>query len=117
MNKSEIIRKLTSRKLWLAVALFVSGLIVAFGGAKETAETVSGCIMQGAAVLAYILAEGWADAAAASHGVALPILEGIAVEDLDDAQLRGFLQLNGFAYTEGMTREEMLAALDETART
>lgn len=45
----------------------------------------------------------------------LPILEGIAVEDLDDEQLRGFMQLNGFAYTEGMTREEMLAALDEAA--
>lgn len=41
------------------------------------------------------------------------IMEGIAVEDLDDDQLRQFLQLNGFAYTEGMTREEMLAALDE----
>lgn len=43
------------------------------------------------------------------------ILEGIAVEDLDDDQLRGFMQLNGFAYTEGMTREQMLAALDEAA--
>lgn len=43
------------------------------------------------------------------------ILEGVAVEDLDDDQLRSFLQLNGFAYTEGMTREEMLAALDEAA--
>lgn len=43
------------------------------------------------------------------------ILDGICVEDLDDDQLRQFLQLNGFAYTEGMTREEMLAALDEAA--
>jgi hypothetical protein len=43
----------------------------------------------------------------------LPILEGIAVEDLDDEQLRAFMRLNGFAYTEGMKREEMLAALDE----
>lgn len=57
------VQKLTSRKLWLAVALFVSGLIVAFGGKKETAETVSGCIMQGAAVLGYLLAEGLTDAA------------------------------------------------------
>ena len=63
MNKSDIIRKLTSRKLWMAVALFVSGLIVAFGGEKTTAETVSGCIMQAASVLSYIFAEGWADAA------------------------------------------------------
>jgi hypothetical protein len=57
--------KLTSRKLWMAVALFVSGLIVAFGGKKELAETVSGCIMQGAAVLGYLLAEGLTDAASA----------------------------------------------------
>lgn len=63
MTKADIIRKLTSRKLWLAVAAFVSGLIVAFDGDATTAETVSGCIMQGAAVVSYILAEGWADAA------------------------------------------------------
>ena len=43
------------------------------------------------------------------------VLEGIAVEDLDDDQLRILLQQCGFAYTENMTREEMLAAFDETA--
>ena len=63
MEKKDIIRKLTSRKLWMAVALFVSGLIVALGGEKNPAETVSGCIMQAASVLSYLLAEGWADAA------------------------------------------------------
>lgn len=62
MKKEDIIRKLTSRKLWLAISLFISGLIVAFGGEKAVAETVSGCIMQGAAVLGYLLAEGLADA-------------------------------------------------------
>ena len=41
------------------------------------------------------------------------VLEGIAVEDLDDDQLRSLLQQCGFAYTENMSREEMLAALDE----
>ena len=60
-------RKLTSRKLWLAVAAFVSGLIVAFGGAESTASTVSGVILQGAAVLGYLLAEGLTDAASAAH--------------------------------------------------
>lgn len=78
-NKENLIRKLTSRKLWLAVALFVSGLITAFGGSGETAATVAGCIMQGAAVISYILAEGWADAAHSDTGV---VLEGIALEDL-----------------------------------
>lgn len=58
-------RKLTSRKLWLAVAGFVSGLIVAFKGSAETAETVSGCIMAGASVVAYIVGEGLTDAASA----------------------------------------------------
>lgn len=65
MKKEDIIRKLTSRKLWMAVALFVSGLMTAFGGSEETAATVTGCIMQGAAVLGYILAEGLADASGA----------------------------------------------------
>ena len=74
MTKTDIIRKLTSRKFWLAVALFVTGIITAFGGSGETAATVSGCIMQGAAVLSYILAEGWADAANATT-------TGILVED------------------------------------
>lgn len=56
-------RKLTSRKLWLAVAGFVSGLIIAFGGAESTAATVSGVILQGASVIGYLLAEGLTDAA------------------------------------------------------
>ena len=54
-------RKLTSRKLWVAVAGFVAGLIVAFGGESSTAETVSGCILSGAAVVAYIIGEGLID--------------------------------------------------------
>ncbi len=54
-------RKLTSRKFWMAVALFVSGLLVAFGKDKSQAETISGLIMQGAAVIAYIIGEGLTD--------------------------------------------------------
>lgn len=113
MNKADIIRKLTSRKLWMAIALFVSGLIVALGGEKETAETVSGCIMQGAAVLGYLLAEGLADYSHSGTVEQLPVVEGIAVEEMTDDQLRSLLQQLGFSYTENMTRQEMLAALDE----
>lgn len=61
--KNDIIRKLTSRKLWVAVGGLVSGLIVAFGGSEETAVMVSGIILQGASVLGYLLAEGLNDAA------------------------------------------------------
>lgn len=62
MSKQDFIRKITSRKLWLAVALFVSGLITALGK-QETAETVAGLIMQAAAVIGYIVGEGLVDAA------------------------------------------------------
>ena len=61
MSKDDIVRKLTSRKFWMAAALFVSGLITAFGGEKDLAETVSGCIMQLASVVGYLLAEGLTD--------------------------------------------------------
>lgn len=55
-------RKLTSRKLWMAVSLFVSGIFTATGH-KETGIIIAGLIMQGAAVVAYIIGEGLTDAA------------------------------------------------------
>lgn len=61
-------RKLTSRKLWLAIAGLVTGLILAFNGSAEVAETVSGCIMAGGSVVAYIVGEGLADAANIKNG-------------------------------------------------
>lgn len=59
--KIDWIRKLTSRKLWLAVATFVSMLIVYFNGDAEKAEKVSALIIAGGTIVAYILAEGWTD--------------------------------------------------------
>ncbi len=56
-------RKLTSRKLWLALAGFIAGLIVIFGGSQESADKVSGAILSGAAVVGYIVGEGLTDAA------------------------------------------------------
>lgn len=61
-------RKLTSRKLWLAIVGFVTGIIVAFGGGEAIAETVSGIIMSGASVVAYIIGEGLADSAGGGNG-------------------------------------------------
>jgi hypothetical protein len=67
MTKENIIRKLTSRKLWVTIAAFVTGLIIAFDGSAETAETVSGLIMSGATALGYLIAEGLADASHAGE--------------------------------------------------
>ena len=60
-------RKLTSRKLWVATAGFAAGLIVAFGGSAKTADTVSGCILSGEAVVGYVIGEGLADNARAGE--------------------------------------------------
>ena len=54
-------RKLTSRKLWVALAGFIAGLIVIFGGSQETADKITGSILSGAAVVGYVLGEGLAD--------------------------------------------------------
>ena len=56
-------RKLTSRKLWTAVASFVSMMIVATGGAENTATQVTALMMAGASVVAYIIGEGLTDSA------------------------------------------------------
>ncbi len=61
-------RKLTSRKFWTAIAEFVTMLVIAFNGTQETATQIAAIIMAGAAVVAYIIGEGLADAAGAYKG-------------------------------------------------
>lgn len=63
MTKEFLIRKLTSRKLWVAVSEFISMLIIAMGYAEDTATKVAALIMAGAGAIAYIVGEGLADAA------------------------------------------------------
>lgn len=63
MKKIDWVRKLTSRKLWTAVASFVSMMIVATGGTESSATQVTALIMAGATVIAYIIGEGLTDAA------------------------------------------------------
>ena len=56
-------RKLTSRKFWAALCNFVAMMVVAFGGTEQLAVQITGIIMAGATVIAYIIAEGLVDAA------------------------------------------------------
>lgn len=55
-------RKLTSRKLWVAVAEFVTMLMIALGRDEADATQVAALIMAGAGAMAYIIGEGLADA-------------------------------------------------------
>ena len=59
--------KLTSRKLWLAIAAFVTMLIIYCTGDAEKAERISALIMAGATVIGYMLSEGLTDAAHADE--------------------------------------------------
>ena len=59
--KIDWVKKLTSRKFWLAFCGFVGGVIIATTKNAELAETVTGCIMSGASVVAYIIGEGMVD--------------------------------------------------------
>ena len=75
MSKDDIIRKLTSRKFWLAVVALVTGLLAAFNVDAGTIEKVSGIIMAAASVVAYIVAEGMVDAGNASPTVVMQQIE------------------------------------------
>ena len=63
MSKDEIIRKLTSRKFWVAICGFVTLVAVAAGLTEQEAAQITAIIMAGATVLGYILGEGLVDAA------------------------------------------------------
>jgi len=94
-------RKLTSRKFWLAVTGLVAGIILAFNGGQELANTVSGVIMAAASVIAYAIGEGLADSASASS--ATYVLDSSEVfddyededEEDDTAEFEELAKLNG----------------------
>ena len=58
MKGKKLLCRLTDKKLWVAVAAFVSGIIMAFGGTESTAMKVTGIVVQGASVLGYLLTDG-----------------------------------------------------------
>ena len=57
-------RKLSSRKLWAAVAGLAAGLALVFGLDEEIISTVAGAVVSAAFIIAYIMTEGKVDAAA-----------------------------------------------------
>lgn len=63
MSKQDIVRKLTSRKFWVALAGFVSMLLIAIGESESTAKSIAALIMSGASVIGYLVGEGLSDAA------------------------------------------------------
>jgi hypothetical protein len=63
MTKEDWIRKLTSRKFWLALAGLVTGLVSFLQHPTTDAESITSLILALGSVVAYIIAEGLVDAA------------------------------------------------------
>lgn len=59
--KTDWKRKLTSRKLWMSIATFVSMLLIYFKHSETEAAQVASLIMAGATVIGYVIGEGLAD--------------------------------------------------------
>lgn len=77
MNKIDWKRKLSSRKLWAAIAGIVAGLAMVFGLDESTISTVAGAVVSAASVVAYIMGEAKADAAGATTGMVEMLMDAL----------------------------------------
>lgn len=62
MKKEDWIRKLTSRKFWLAVAGLITGIVGFLKNPTTDAEVITSLILALGSLTAYIVAEGLVDA-------------------------------------------------------
>lgn len=68
---ANIIRKLSSRKLWMAIAGIATGVAMAFGTDATEIGTVAGAVTALISAVTYIIVEGKVDA----EGVKTTIIE------------------------------------------
>ena len=59
---SELLRKLTSRKLWMAVAGVATGIAMALGVDSTEISTIAGAVTALISIVTYIYVEGKVDA-------------------------------------------------------
>lgn len=69
MNQIDWKRKLSSRKLWAAMAGIVTGLAMVFGLDESTISSVAGAVVSVASVVSYIITEGRVDAESVKKAV------------------------------------------------
>ena len=62
MDKIDWKRKLSSRKLWAAIAGVVTGVAMVFRLDEDTISSVAGAVVSVASVVSYIITEGKVDA-------------------------------------------------------
>ena len=69
MIKIDWKRKLSSRKLWAAIAGVVTGLAMVFKLDESTISSVAGAVVSMASVVSYIITEGKVDAESVKKAV------------------------------------------------
>lgn len=69
MTFKDFARKLSSRKLWAAVAGIVTGLAMVFGLDENIISTVAGAVVSVVSVVTYIYTEGKVDAEGVKNAV------------------------------------------------
>lgn len=67
MDKETFLRKLTSRKFWVALVAFVSALLTAFRVSEGSIAQVTSIIMAFGSLLIYMLAESATDVASLNN--------------------------------------------------
>ncbi|MET0016443.1 hypothetical protein [Oscillibacter sp.] len=65
----EVLRKLSSRKLWAAVVGMAAGLAMVFGLDESMITTTAGAVVSLASVVTYIITEGKVDAESIKNAV------------------------------------------------
>lgn len=79
---NSMVRKLSSRKLWAAVAGVVAGLAMVFGLDETVISTVAGAVVSVMSVITYIITEGKIDAEGVKNAIE-NIQDGIEVVEGD----------------------------------
>ena len=80
---NDILRKLTSRKLWMALAGVVSGIAMALGADTSDIGEVAGAVMAVASVITYIVVEGKVDAESVKQTI-IEVQEAVDILDGDE---------------------------------
>lgn len=65
----DFLRKLTSRKLWLAIAGVATGIAIALGADAGEISTVAGAVVSVVSAVAYIITEGKIDAESVKNAI------------------------------------------------
>jgi phage shock protein PspC (stress-responsive transcriptional regulator) len=65
----DFLKKLTSRKLWLAIAGVATGIAIAFGADAGEISTVAGAVLSVISVVTYIVTEGKVDAEGVKNAI------------------------------------------------